>query len=189
MALSLIGCSKLVLLSGPMAVGKSEAAASLISNHHFERISSSNYLRTILSSAGRQADRSALQDIGDQLDELTDYRWIVDDVALPLFAENATNPRCWLLDAVRKGRQVDHFRAAVPETFHVHLMASEETLRRRYEGRQRGGDLSYEEAISHPNEIAARRLVHTADLVLNVEGQSPEEIATAILEGGRGDAA
>jgi adenylate kinase family enzyme len=175
---------RLILLSGPIAVGKSHAAAALISRHQFQRISSSNYLRELLAADGREADRTSLQDLGDFLDVSTDYRWLIDNVAAPLFSQSVPENGRWLLDAVRKQRQVEHFKGTVADAHHVHLMASETTLRRRYEARRSGGDPTYDDAISHPNEQSARGLIGIADQIISVEGLSPEDIADSIINRG-----
>jgi hypothetical protein len=167
-----------------MAVGKSNAAASLIGRHRFQRISSSEYLRGILCSAGQEVNRRSLQNLGDRLDVSTDFRWLIDDVALPTFAKSTASETRWLVDAARKQRQVEHFKNSVPGTIHVHLTASELTLRERYEVRRGEGELSYDDAISHPNEQSARALINIADVIVPVEGLSSEEIADIILSRG-----
>jgi adenylosuccinate synthase len=93
----------------------------------------------------------------------------------------------WLIDAVRKQRQVEHFRAAFgPEVLHVHLTADELMLRERYEVRLSVGDdyvggMRYELAVQHPNEIAARALQEIADYLIDTSTLPPERVADAIL--------
>ena len=56
-------------------------------------------------------DRLILQDLGDSLDVATDYRWLIDDFARPAIELNPDQGR-WIVDAVRKTRQIQHFREA-----------------------------------------------------------------------------
>lgn len=174
---------RLILLSGPIAVGKSRVAAQLVGRHDFERISSSAYLRKHVVASYGEGCRRSLQDVGDALDAATDFRWLIDDVALPMFARSGRGRDRWVLDAVRKQRQVDHFKEIEVDVRHVHLTASEATLRSRYEHRKSRDDINYDDAVIHPNERAARSLIDIADFVLSVEGRSSADIANLILGG------
>lgn len=170
-----------VLISGPIAVGKSSVAASLEKTHSAKRIRSSTYLRSLLPN-GALASRASLQNLGDTLDLQTDFRWLVDNVAYPQIHElpNAL----WLVDAVRKHKQVAHFREAFPNSVvHVHLLASEETLRRRHQNRlneQGYPGKSYEEEMAHPNETESRSLVAKADLTIDTDQVHPDRAAEII---------
>ena len=110
--------------------------------------------------------------LGDQLDDTTDYQWLIMDVAVPLIQGEPDKKR-WLLDSVRKERQVAHFRARFGEAVkHVHVVAPEDELRRRYEARHKAGgdhatDTSYDYAITHPNETASRAVGAIADLTID----------------------
>lgn len=90
----------------------------------------------------------------------------------------------WLFDAVRKERQVDHFRSTYGRAvFHVHLTADEKTLKLRYDARAASicDTTPYEQAVVHDNERCARRLVNYADLVLLADRQSAQVLAESIL--------
>src|SRR5437879_5325999 len=114
----------LLLFSGPIAVGKSEIAKVLIGKHQFRSLGSGSYLREYASSKGLAASRAALQRLGDSFDEQTDYRWIVDDIAIPNITANPEQA-FWLMDSVRKTRQVQHFKDAFGATvLHAHFIAS-----------------------------------------------------------------
>jgi len=175
---------QIVLLSGPLAVGKTSVRQMLIDNFGFETISSSNYLKSELTKENKETSRLELQNLGDKLDNLTDYRWLIDSVVKPTI-EASPSQRLWLIDAVRKERQVSHFKSEFPNAvFHVHLFSSETVLRLRYENRkQHFKDKlapSYDEAINHPNESAARSLLSIADLAIDTERRQPYEIADLI---------
>lgn len=169
----------LILLSGPVAVGKTTLRQILLSEHGFEYVRSSGYLRQLLEDRGDIEDRTTLQNLGDELDRQTDFRWLLDEVATPAFSASPAQQR-WLVDAVRKHRQVEHFRASygVP-VLHVHLRADEAVLRARYS--QRADATPYEVAVQHENEIAARSLIDIADLVIDTGLESAEHAADRVL--------
>jgi hypothetical protein len=163
----------ILLLSGPIASGKTTLAENLITAHGFRRLKSSDYLKTICTKNGVAVSRTSLQEAGDQLDLETDYQWLVTDVAKPQMVGEPAQSR-WLIDAVRKDRQIEQFRTAFgTKVIHAHIWAPEEVLKARYEARLTSGaasegTTSYAEAISHPNEIATRALKDAADVTLNV---------------------
>jgi gluconate kinase len=174
-----------LLLSGPLAVGKTSAASELVARFGFERVRSGAFLQKRAALLGRPGDRVDLQSLGDELDESTDFRWLVDEVVNPAFREKPEQRR-WLVDAVRKRRQVDHFRQAFEKSVvHLYLSAPEPTLKARYEARIRAGEeyvgtTPYEIAIQHPNEVAARALQGVADLLVNIEGKTTSEVSAEI---------
>lgn len=180
----------LILLSGPLAVGKTAIRSELVSGRGFSYLRSSEYLRALAKSRGLTTDRLALQTLGDDLDEATDYRWLISDVAQPAI-KHAPAKTLWVVDAVRKRRQIERFREAFgPAAYHVHLTAPEAVLRTRYYGRQseQGGqaDLTpYESAIDHENERASRALIECADLVIDLVDRTPREVAGMILQATR----
>lgn len=176
----------LVLLSGPVAVGKSSVATELVRDYNFGRISTSPFLAAIAAEQGVEKNRTSLQEIGDALDDQSDYRWVVDDVAAVAIDSNPSIGS-WLVDSVRKGRQVQHFRARYGvNVLHVHLNATEALLRERYQFRLStiGDSINntpYSIAIQHPNEVSARKLIESADVVIDVADLATAEIAAEIL--------
>src|SRR5690554_2720589 len=95
----------LVLLSGPIGVGKSSLAKQLVANHKFIQVGTSAYLTSRARQQKLPVTRTTLQDIGDELDAATDYKWIVDEVAHPALKSLADSLRV-LVDSVRKEGQV-----------------------------------------------------------------------------------
>jgi adenylosuccinate synthase len=176
----------LVLLSGPIAVGKTTLRQTLLKAHGFEYVKSSAYLMELADNRGAGTARSNLQELGDELDQATDFKWVLDEVAAPAMALHPERKR-WLVDAVRKRRQVEHFRDEFGcVTLHVHLVAPEDVLQRRYESRAvalgtASGATPYKLAIDHPNEVAARGLISIADLVIDTEVTQPHKAAALIL--------
>lgn len=175
-------CRRILLLSGPIGSGKSSVARVLNDCYQYRSISSGGYLRSIALDHSREA----LQDAGDRLDRDTDYRWLIDQVAAPTIAA-VPSQHYWLLDAVRKTRQIEHFRELFGiSVWHVHLHAPEDVLSERVNNRTASLAGDYQTAIRHPNEVAARDLGRVADHVYDSSLLTTQQIAESIhqtLEG------
>lgn len=178
--------SAMLLMSGPLAVGKTAVRDELVSKYGFAYLRSSEYLRAEVERAGLRGERAVLQELGDRLDEETDYRWLIDSVALPAMKRAPDSSR-WVVDAVRKKRQVEHFRDAFAGgVFHVHFTADESILVERYQARQRSQGVvadptPYDSAIDHDNERSARSLDDVADMLVDLGKCSASGAAEAIV--------
>ncbi|MBJ9661242.1 AAA family ATPase [Burkholderia gladioli] len=173
---------KLLLLSGASGAGKSSISKELERRFQFCRISSSGYLRSYGQSLSAEGEKHQLQELGDRLDDETDFIWIVDEVAAPTI-NRAPEQSNWVLDSVRKPRQVLHFRHRFgPHIRHIHLAAPEAVLVQRYNERAKPGDTPYAEVIAHSNEITTRSLGSIADHIFDTSALSPADIAQRIME-------
>ena len=171
---------RLLLLSGPMASGKTSVSAALQEHHGFAPISSSAFLREQLAARNKPIDRHHLQELGDTLDRATDFSWLIESVASPVI-DALPQVDNWLLDAVRKPRQVELFRLHFADMVrHVHIVAPESVLQQRYSERGVGHLAQYQVSVSHPNEQSARSLAALADKVLDTGELTPLEIADQI---------
>lgn len=174
---------RILLLSGAMAAGKTTVATAIRDRLGFEKISSSGYLLQQLDPLALFSDlerRTALQELGDSLDHDTDYRWIIDAVALPAVLARP-DQSAWYVDAVRKARQVAHFRAAFDgQVRHVHLTAPEATLRQRFADDPVRRGQTYDVVVAHANEQAARGLWALADRVLDTSVMSADDIVSVV---------
>ncbi|MEA5126209.1 AAA family ATPase [Xanthomonas dyei] len=171
---------RIVLLSGAFGVGKSAATTELINEFGFQKVSTSAYLRSFIPDASLSETelRRQLQEAGDRLDAETDYTWVVDPVTIRAI-EQAPDTKGWIIDAVRKARQVEHFRSRFGSAVrHVHLEAPEAVLRSRYAH----SDDDYSNAVSHPNEVSARSLRSIADCLIETSTQTPEQVASSIIK-------
>lgn len=170
---------RILLISGAIHAGKSLLAAKLHEANGFVRISSRQYLAGHLPEhvdPTSEAAREQLQEIGDRLDKETDFRWIVESVASQQIAA-APHIENWLIDAVRKARQVQHFRAAFSAVRHVHLTAPESILIARHQ--ESAGH--YAKAIAHPNEISSRSLGTIADLTIDTSMHTPDDLCDLVM--------
>lgn len=173
---------RLLLLSGPIAGGKTSVSASLQENYGFVPISSGSYLRAQLAVRNEPLDRHNLQELGDSLDRATDFSWLIEAVAIPAL-EARQDIENWLLDAVRKPRQVELFRLRFASAVrHVHIVAPDAVLEQRYAARGLSHLEEYQASVLHPNEQSARSLTAFADKVLDTDEYSPVEIADQIMD-------
>ncbi len=175
-----------MLLSGPIAVGKSAIATELINVYNFATIKSGGFLADLAKQQDMPVNRETLQQLGDTLDTQTDYRWLIDEVATPAIKAKPSADE-WLLDSVRKERQVQHFRAHFKAAVaHVHLTAPESVLRERYAKRLELlghylGSTPYDVVTQHPNETSARSLSSIADFTVDVAEMLPSQAAALVV--------
>lgn len=173
---------RLLLLSGPMASGKTSVSAALQELHGFVQISSGTFLREQLTARNEPFDRHHLQELGDSLDRSTDFSWLIESVASPAIRDRPV-VESWLIDAVRKPRQVELFRLHFGEAVkHVHICAPESVLQQRYVARGAADLKEYIASVAHPNEQSARSLEGFADKVLDTHTYTPSQIADQIME-------
>lgn len=178
---------KIIIISGPIAVGKSSVVSELIAEHGFKKISSGSYLADVAKKNGIEPSRPNLTKIGDKLDETTDFKWVITEILTPLL-EKTSGQNFWVFDSVRKVRQVEHFKTEFgSNVFHVHFTASEKELKLRYEKRQAEGNtrddnILYEDAILTDNEIESRSLNQHADKIINITSMKSSTAAQEILK-------
>lgn len=173
-----------LLLAGPIGAGKSSVVQLLVTTRGFHRISTGSHITKLLESRGAQVTRKAQVELGDKLDLDTDFEWVVRDVARTALTTSPEHS-LWVFDSVRKRKQVRHFRRWAPNhTFLAYLSASEETLRARFDQRGRASDqyTDYDTAIDSDNEREARSLSVLADVVLQTDNSSPNEVAIRLWE-------
>jgi adenylosuccinate synthase len=165
-----------------MASGKTSVSAALQEHFGFFSISSGSFLRSVLIEQGKVPDRHKLQELGDSLDRTSDSSWVIESVAKP--AINALpDVDNWLLDAVRKSRQVELFKHHFPGVvMHAHIDAPEPVLQQRYAERNPNQLAEYLVNVRHPNELSARSLGRMADKVFETETLTVFEIARQIIK-------
>lgn len=173
---------RLLLLSGPMASGKTSVSAALQEYFEFLPISSGAFLRGQLAARNEPPDRHNLQEFGDSLDRATNFSWLIESVAKPAI-DDRPDADNWLLDAVRKSRQVELFRLNFGNAvMHVHFVAAESLLQQRYAERGPSHLAEYQASVGHPNEQNARLLGRMADKVFDTGTHTAAEIANQIME-------
>lgn len=176
----------LLLISGPIAAGKTSVAEALTTTQGFRPIRSSEHLRKVALMRGfADPSRTYLQELGDELDQATGYRWLLQQVVEPQIG--AASERKWLIDCVRKAEQVRLLKERYGSAaLHVHFYANERALRERFLRRAAvsgvsGAEEAYHRVIAHENEVSARSLMDIADVRIDLSDKSATEAADRVL--------
>lgn len=167
----------LIVLSGPIASGKTTLAQDLERQVPAEHISTS----ALMSAAvGRHLDRGGLQRYGLDL-VFQGGDWLVD--AVRRVASSSPDGRAIVLDAVRTLDQVAAMRKAGAgrwRILHVHLRGDDSGLTARHEARRGADDMAWELAMRSPTEAAAQRLEAEADIVIDTTRVTTEDVTARV---------
>lgn len=171
----------IVLVSGPICVGKSGFCAEL------KRRSGGAVLSTrqILLGQGVENDRAVLIRRGQELDAQTNGKWVAEGVERELGKPNVDT---LIVDCVRTVDQLRHLRALAGQerirVHHVHLAATYETLSERYLNRdsQTREFEDYRPAWESPIEARVRELQPLADVVAHTDhSSSVSQVARSMM--------
>lgn len=163
---------QIILLSGPVAAGKSTLSATLAERFGVSPLRTQDLIR---ARTGAELDRSALQQAGETLDRTTEGTWIARELTRALTQSPAAGDEVpdgarVLVDSVRTAAQIEAIRQAFGHrVVHVHLTAPESALAKRYASRETAmHELpSYAELREDPTEAAVDELRRTADIVID----------------------
>jgi adenylosuccinate synthase len=164
------GMRQVVLISGHICTGKSELARRLKKEFGYHPVSTSSILRIVAKSRGKATDRLALQSLGDELDNKTDHRWLLDEIIRE--ATGLTSDRPIVVDNVRTWDQLQHFRTYYGfSVVHAHLWAPKKILEQRYKKKNAERpdeiDQSYTDADLIKNEKDIAGFKNDADVRIN----------------------
>jgi len=169
---------QVVLLSGPVASGKTTLAESLEAKYGFHRFKTRQLIQSIREV---KTERRALQRAGEALDRKTGGHWVAD--ALGKVVQTLADDSCIVVDSVRIKSQIDAVRRAFgARVIHIHLTASEEKLRDRYEKRVRSIEElgNYAEVRADKTERLVGRLASVADIVVDTEQSTNEGVLVRV---------
>jgi len=172
---------QIVVLSGPVAAGKTTLADSLEKRFGFARVKTRELIRTML---GTEPEREALQKAGEELDVKTDGTWVARALAQRLLEiESDDDGRRILIDSVRLVTQIEAIRDAFGRNVvHVHVTAPTETLAERYASRQAAIQelSSYDRVTADPTEANVELLAPIADIVIDSSRATPEDVVVRV---------
>jgi adenylosuccinate synthase len=124
----------IILLSGPVASGKSMLASRLSGRFNMKLLRTSALLRAMLPKSN-EPGRIALQDLGDELDQRSKGTWVLESLRQMLQGE-ATGTNV-VVDSVKIQEQIDAIRDAYGSSVtHIHITAPLDVLTSRYESRE-----------------------------------------------------
>jgi adenylosuccinate synthase len=165
-----------VVLSGPIASGKSELTRDLSERRGAVVFSTRELLRELGAGRPRREQRT----LGDDLDKVGG-RWIADALAAKLQVTGASADAMVVVDSVRREAQVDALRRAFGvRVVHLHLTAREDILEQRYRDRAgvRGDTETYADARAHPTEARIEELARIADFVIDTSRCDEADVRT-----------
>jgi adenylosuccinate synthase len=170
--------SRVILLSGPVASGKTTLAQKLVDRygHHLFKTR-----ELITSLTGSEVARGQLQQAGERLDRRTNGRWVAS--ALEREVSRLDEDATVIVDAVRIKLQVEAIRDAFGQrVVHVHLTAPVETLAKRYSARSGAVQelKTYDSVRSNPTESHVEQLKDAADVVIDTQQNTPEDVFTRV---------
>ena len=175
-----------ILLSGPMAAGKSTLARALNEYLNVTYVNTREALNQTLNQASNKAqtqtpskdrDRKHLQDAGQKLDRSTAGKWILNLLETKI----AQNPKsqAFVIDCVRSPLQLRPIKNKYgSHATLVYLTSTPQTLSTRYTAR--GEKLPYSQATKHSSESKIQNLREMADLVIDTTNTSADQ-ATHIV--------
>lgn len=169
----------LIVLSGPVGVGKSSFADKLHELFGADRVSTSAY---ILAHSKVENHRGPLQVAGDRLDQETGGAWVATMIAEEVAERD--DDATLLVDSARTPEQIEHLRKSFDaKVFHVHLHADDELLGRRYLARspEHREFASYDEVKVNVTESRVGELRDCADLVLDADKADPTTLAVTAM--------
>lgn len=161
---------RIVVVSGPVAGGKSHLARGLADRFDGIRLSTREFLTPHLAD-GEAPTRAALQRIGAKLDADTDGRWVADRLSRQIYA---AGDRLVIIDAARIAGQIEGLRHAFGrDVRHVHVSASREACAERYEQRRQHAEIqeaaTYDDVVADPTEAQVDTLADMADIAIDTD--------------------
>lgn len=160
---------QIVLLSGPVASGKTTLAEQLVDRFGFKLIKTWQLLTELEPDVPR--DRESLQALGEKLDSATNGEWVAE--CLGRFSLRLRDEARIVVDSVRIQEQIDSVRrgfAQFTNVTHLYLDAADEDKVQRYASRRRA-DIqeldSYESVQKNSTEKNVVKLAQKADVVIN----------------------
>ena len=174
---------RIILLSGPIASGKTTIAIKLAKQFNMTTIRTRKLLQRTLSQ-GSISDRYELQAEGERLDKITGGRWLHDELVYQL--QCLPSDVCIVVDSVRTLNQINAIRETYGGVvYHIHLTASPDILKERYYERLDCTDESdkhiiYSEMSSNRTERLVECLQTWADIVIDNSGRSDRDVLSHV---------
>ena len=173
---------RVILLSGPVASGKTTLARNLASEFGMKVLRTRDWLISELENRG-QGGRDDLQMEGERLDQETDGTWVLQGLDRDWRSGGAAESV--VVDSVRIGKQIDAIRGAYGAAVtHIHMSAPVPVLSLRYEERQmKSADpdsMTYEDVRRNKTELLVDNLQNVADVVVDSDRCTRDDVLVRV---------
>lgn len=169
----------IILIAGPIAVGKSAVANELAAQRPTTLIRAREALAAVLGIG--PDDRQRLQALGADLDARTAGRWMRDYIQ-----EQHEPGTSLVVDSLRTRLQTIPVLDSLVDSRLVYLQAHEETRRARYATASAHdpvkASVPYDTAMHHPTETGVGELVPLAHLVVETDDLDVAEVAGVVTK-------
>ncbi len=165
---------RIILLSGPVASGKTRLATALVERYGFVSIKTRKLIESLVRVPN---ERGALQKAGQQLDDETQGQWVAQ--ALAREVSRLPDECSVLVDSIRIEKQAEAIRVAFGAlVVHIHVTAPTGILSDRYADRTANVKefASYEQVRADKTENAIESLAAIADIVIDTKQNSPSDV-------------
>lgn len=170
----------IVLLAGPIAVGKSTVARELAARSGGRIVSARELL---LSMTEATEDRASLQEAGARLDLRTNGRWLLEAL---IQQTDPTPQTLTVLDSARTVRQTEPVLTELTRSRLVYLEADDESRRARFASSAQQDMIkrrtNFDASNAHKTERDIRKLKRLAHHVIDTSRLSLEETLADIEE-------
>lgn len=172
--------NKLILvLSGPIASGKSSLCQDLITRFEFIELKTNELLKK-LASGKIKSEREALQTFGDSLDKKTKGGWVRDGLTELIKTHPSPSNSMFVIDSARIEAQIESLREAYGNAVvHFHLTAPLKILTNRFNKRRKKSfkeASSYEQVQKNATEKNTEKLEKIADVVIDTNRCSQKDV-------------
>lgn len=159
----------MVLLSGPIASGKTTLAAMLARDRGYQHVRVRRIIESL--SGGSSLSRANLQAVGLALEEATEGKWLGEALVTSSVLAGPV-----VIDAVRTLEQLTDLRArTLSSSIAVHVTARLEVRRARFKASEEGARTELLQAQQSGTDPGAETLSGEANVVLDTSDSSPEE--------------
>lgn len=165
---------RIILLSGPVASGKTRLATALVERYGFVSIKTRKLIESLVRVPN---ERGALQKAGQQLDDETQGQWVAQ--AFTREVSRLPDECSVLVDSIRIEKQAEAIRVAFGAlVVHIHVTAPTGILSDRYADRTANVKefASYEQVRADKTENAIESLAAIADIVIDTKQNSPSDV-------------
>ena len=164
---------KIVVISGPVASGKSTLAKRLEKYFGAFVVKTSDELVNLYPDTPN--DQLSLQKVSDRLDRRTNGKWVRDLLSKTMREEKQS---IFIVDSIRTKKQIDRIRESFGPLVHLHLTAPREKLQKRYYKRfKRNNQIpTYDEVCRNKTEGNIKSLSRAADVVIDTHRSREDDV-------------